>query len=165
LRVRSSVFLLVLAAGPNLAATTDSPLPTGERSRRIEQARAAEVAFARSVVLKDRAAFAAAIDPDAVFVGGGGATVGRERIVAEWEVFFAEGAPEFRWRPELVELSGDGELALTRGPWTMKGVRPDGTPFERAGTFNSVWRRQADGGWRVVFDAGCDPCPDCPTRE
>jgi ketosteroid isomerase-like protein len=114
------------------------------------------------VYATDGAACAGALDPDAVFVGAAGATVGRARILEEWGVFFEAGGPEMRWHPELVELSGDGELALTRGPWTMKGTRPDGTPFERAGTFNSVWRRQADGGWRVVFDAGCDPCPACP---
>jgi ketosteroid isomerase-like protein len=152
------VFLSALFAVSIVAAAE----PAAGRAALVEQVRAAEVAFARSVAEKDRAAFAAAIDPDAVFVGGGGATVGRERIVAEWGAFFAPDAPEFRWRPELVELSGDGQLALTRGPWTMKGTGPDGSPFERSGTFNSVWRRQADGGWRVVFDAGCDPCTPAP---
>jgi ketosteroid isomerase-like protein len=28
------------------------------------------------------------------------------------------------------------------------------------GTFNSVWRRESDGSWKVVFDKGCDAC-DC----
>lgn len=34
----------------------------------------------------------------------------------------------------------------------------DGPEGERIGTFNSVWRLHADGGWRVVFDKGCPPC-------
>jgi hypothetical protein len=29
---------------------------------------------------------------------------------------------------------------------------------ERVGTFNSVWRRESDGSWKVVFDKGCDVC-------
>jgi ketosteroid isomerase-like protein len=71
-------------------------------------------------------------------------------------------APEFHWRPELVELSADGTLGLTRGPWTLRVRRPDGTDVVETGIFNSVWRRQADGSWRVLFDAGCPSCPVCP---
>ena len=156
--VRATLAFLALS----IVVSAPVPASAADRAALVEQARAAEVAFARSVAEKDRAAFAAAIDPDAVFVGSGPPTVGRAKILEEWEVFFAEGAPDFRWHPEVVELSGDGELALSRGPWTMKGIRPDGTPFERSGSFNSVWRRQADGGWKVVFDAGCPPCPACP---
>jgi hypothetical protein len=29
---------------------------------------------------------------------------------------------------------------------------------ERVGTFNSIWRRDGDGKWKVVFDKGCDVC-------
>jgi ketosteroid isomerase-like protein len=29
---------------------------------------------------------------------------------------------------------------------------------KRTGTFNSVWRREKDGQWRIVFDIGCPPC-------
>jgi ketosteroid isomerase-like protein len=46
-----------------------------------------------------------------------------------------------------------GTLALSSGPV----YDPDG---KRAGTFNSTWRKEADGRWRVVFDKGCPPC-DC----
>ena len=40
-----------------------------------------------------------------------------------------------------------GSLAPTSGPVTL----PDGS---EAGRFNSVWRLDADGEWRVVFDRG-----------
>lgn len=29
----------------------------------------------------------------------------------------------------------------------------------RTGTFMSVWRKESDGKWRIVFDSGCPPCP------
>jgi predicted secreted Zn-dependent protease len=28
----------------------------------------------------------------------------------------------------------------------------------RVAKFNSTWRRESDGRWRVVFDVGCPPC-------
>ena len=153
--------ILISTASSLVVTTALLALTPEERMGRVEEVRASELAFARSVAVKDRDAFAAKIDPDAVFVGGGGPTVGKERIVEEWAAFFADGAPEFEWHPEVVELSGDGTLGLSRGPWMMTGTRKDGTPFEHKGLFNSVWRRQEDGSWKIVFDAGCDPCPAC----
>ena len=44
-----------------------------------------------------------------------------------------------------------GTLAMTSGPV----YDPSG---KRSGTFNSVWRREPDGSWRVVLDKGCPPC-------
>lgn len=32
-------------------------------------------------------------------------------------------------------------------------------------TFNSIWRREAQGRWRVVFDKGCDVCNCGPGSE
>ena len=60
----------------------------------------------------------------------------------------------FSWRPEVVQVLDSGTLALTSGP-----VRdPTG---RRTGTFNSIWRREPNDQWRVVFDKGCPPPCDC----
>ena len=42
-----------------------------------------------------------------------------------------------------------GTLAISSGPV----MDPQG---KVVGTFNSIWRRDADGRWRVVFDKGCE---------
>jgi hypothetical protein len=44
-----------------------------------------------------------------------------------------------------------GTLALSTGPV----YAPDG---QRSGTFNSTWRREKDGRWKIVLDNGCPPC-------
>jgi hypothetical protein len=48
-------------------------------------------------------------------------------------------------------------LGLTSGPI----FSPDGA---RVGTFNSVWRRETDGSWKVIFDRGCPEC-ECPSEN
>jgi len=152
------VALGALGAG---AAETAQPSPDAERDALVAQVRQSEIAFAATVAARDKMRFAAMIAEDAVFVGSSGATRGRDAIVAAWAPFFEPTAPEFLWHPEIVELTEDGTLGLTRGPWSMKGKDAQGQPVEQSGTFNSVWRRQKDGSWLVTFDAGCSPCPKC----
>jgi hypothetical protein len=50
-----------------------------------------------------------------------------------------------------VEVLGSGTLALSTGP-----VRdPSG---KLIGTFTSIWRQDAPGVWRIVFDKGNPVC-------
>ena len=57
-----------------------------------------------------------------------------------------ESAP-FSWSPDLVQVLETGGLAISSGPV----VAASG---ESSGRFNSIWRKEADGQWRVVFDKG-----------
>jgi uncharacterized protein (TIGR02246 family) len=151
-----------LFAAPHLRAEELAPPAAAEaaRGRLVEEVRRAEIAFAATVAEKRPDRFEAMLADDAVFLGSRGEVArGRDEVVAAWQGLFAADAPDFRWHPEIVELSGDGTLALSRGPWTARGRDAQGQPYERAGTFTSIWRRQADGTWRVIFDAGCSGCP------
>lgn len=166
LRTAGSALALLLAlapAAPRTASAAEPETAAAEASReaRIEQVRQSEIAFAATVAARDKMRFASMIAEDAVFVGSTGAIRGRDAILAAWAPFFEPTAPEFEWHPEIVELTEDGALGLTRGPWTIRGKDAEGRPVEQKGVFNSVWRRQPGGDWRVTFDAGCSPCPSC----
>ncbi len=121
-----------------------------------DQVRCREIGFSRSAEHRDAEAFATFIDDDARFVGGG-VRRGPAAVVESWAPFFAEDGPEIAWRPQFVEVLEDGTLALTRGPYRMTTIGDDGNRTEQWGTFNSVWRKQADGSWKIVFDAGSAP--------
>ncbi len=69
-----------------------------------------------------------------------------------------------KWRPQFVEVLEDGSLALTRGPYRLIVTDENGEQTEHWGTFNSVWRLQPDGSWKVVFDAGSNPT-ETPSDE
>src|SRR5688572_20904971 len=115
------------------------------------QVRAAEIAFAKSMADRNPAAFAALIADEAVFFGGKGVNRGKAAVIADWKRFFDGAAAPFSWAPAEVEVLPSGNLGYTSGPvYDPKG--------NRIGTFNSVWQRQGDGSWRVVFDKGCPPC-------
>ena len=89
---------------------------------------------------------------------------GVAEVTAAWAVFFSDDAPQMKWRPLFIEVLDDGLLALSRGPYRMIVTGPDGVSSERWGTFNSVWRKQDDGSWKVVFDAG-NQAAEAPAEE
>jgi ketosteroid isomerase-like protein len=116
-----------------------------------DQVRAAETAFAKSMADRNPAAFAGLIADEAVFFGGKGVNRGKAAVVADWTRFFNDAAAPFSWSPAEVEVLASGNLGFTSGPV----LDPKGN---RIGTFNSVWQRQSDGTWKIVFDKGCPPC-------
>jgi ketosteroid isomerase-like protein len=124
---------------------------------RQEEVRKAETAFAATMAKRDHAAFASFLADDAVFFGRQGVNRGKAAVAAAWKGFYQAKDAPFSWRPESVEVLEGGELGLSSGPV----FDPAG---KQVGTFNSVWRREKDGAWRVVFDKGCPPC-DCSSRE
>ncbi len=64
----------------------------------------------------------------------------------------------FRWSTELADVSAAGDLALTFGPVHIYKNEPGGA---RLGCEHglSLWRREPDGSWRQVFDAGVSHGP------
>ncbi len=109
---------------------------------------AVESAFAATMAARDLEAFSGFLDPEAVFFTGPTELRGRQAVVDAWAPLFEAEAAPFSWRPEVVSVLDSGELGLTSGPV----FDPDGN---RVGTFNSIWRRDAEGEWKIVFDRGC----------
>ncbi|HEU5208358.1 MAG TPA: nuclear transport factor 2 family protein [Longimicrobiales bacterium] len=146
------LLLLALAQGcaPTRPATTASPATLEQ------QVFTAERAFARTMADRDHAAFTRMLSDEAVFFTGPAALRGREAVAAHWKRFYEGERAPFAWEPDTVQVLESGTLALSTGP-----VRdPAGTIV---GRFNSIWRRESPGVWRVVFDKGQPVCPP-PSR-
>lgn len=63
------------------------------------------------------------------------------------------------WYPSFVDVAPSGDLALSTGPWEWKKSRQDSSA-SAFGHFVSIWKRQSDGGWKVVIDIGTShPAP------
>lgn len=108
---------------------------------------AREIAFAKTMADRDFDAFKAFISNEAIFFNGNEPLRGKSTVIAGWAPFFeGENAP-FSWQPDTVEALDSGQLALSSGPVYS-------TTGEVVGRFNSIWRKEADGQWRVVFDKG-----------
>lgn len=122
-----------------------------------------EIGFSKSVEQRNIEAFKSFLDADARFVSDAPLR-GIEAIAEAWSVFMPEDGPRIKWRPQFVEVVAEGNLALTRGPYRYTVKDENGAEQHFWGTFNSVWRKQADGGWKVLFDAG-GPAAKPPADE
>ena len=125
--------------------------------------RCREIGFSKSVEQLDMDAFRSFIDADARFVGAS-VLRGVDQIAEGWSVFFSGELPKIKWRPQVIEILENGRLALSRGPYISVSENADGDKVETWGTFNSIWRLNDDGKWRVVFDAG-NAAPGSPGEE
>ena len=128
-----------------------------------DEVRCREIGFSKSVEVRDLDKFASFIDPDARFVSTR-VDRGRVAITEAWSVFFTAEPPSIKWRPQYIEVLESGDLALSRGPYRIVGRNEEGETTEAWGTFNSVWRLNAEGEWLVIFDAGSAP-DETPSQE
>jgi ketosteroid isomerase-like protein len=147
--------MLSIVAG---CATTPWPAtgPTARQDRaELERAvRDTERAFAATMADRDHAAFMRFLSAETVFFAGSRALRGRDAVASAWKPFYEGPVAPFSWAPETVEVLDSGQLALSSGPVHD----PAG---KRIASFTSIWRQEAPGVWRIVFDKGC-ACSDAP---
>jgi len=109
----------------------------------VEDVANAERAFAKAFADRDSAKFFAMVAPDANFLGFR-TLRGKDAVAKGWSRLF-EGPAPFSWGPERVEVTADGKLGLSTGPI----YDPSG---KHTGDYSSVWQKQSDGSWKVIFD-------------
>ncbi len=158
---RLVVAMACLAPLPGLAADAASPhqAPPALSADECEVWQR-ELAFARSVAAHDAAAFAELVHPGAAFEAGQPKPLrGRDQVVAGWRDLIAGKGLRLSWYPSRVTIGGAADVAWSSGPVLFEW--PDRPPEKRyaTGTYHSVWTRDADGRWRVLFDEGAGRAP------
>jgi ketosteroid isomerase-like protein len=134
-----AVFLGALFATPRAAVAAETSPQ--------DQVFAAERAFAKTMADRDLYAFAGYLADEAIFFTRAEPLRGKPAVIAAWSRFFEGPQAPFSWEPDRVEVLPSATLALSTGL-----VRdPAG---KVVGRFNSVWRQEWPGAWRVVFDKG-----------
>lgn len=143
--------MLSLFALDAVAAT----LPTeADLAAAAADVRAAETAFARTMADRKFDRFGDFVAEDAVF-NGRAVQIGHAAVLQAWKGFFEGPKAPFSWAPDAVAPTADGRYAVSTGLVHDK----DG---KLTGRFTSIWRKDADGHWRVVADQGVGI--DCPIK-
>ena len=111
-----------------------------------------ENAFAKTMADREFDAFKSFLAPDTVFWSNGKPLRGAERVADVWQDFFERADAPFSWKSESVMVNPEGNIAFSTGPV----MNSSGEVYAY---FNSVWRKNDDGEWKIIFDKGVNLNP------
>jgi len=112
--------------------------------------------FNQAVADRDLTRFLSLVADTATFGGGTSSEIhGRAAVAKEWAPFFQADGPKLTWTPTKGEVIGAGDLGYTVGTWERRvASAAGGPPTVTRGNYLTVWKKQADNTWLVVFDTG-----------
>ncbi len=145
------LLLFVCALGTELSA---------QPNRDLNGMLAAEKAFIEMARVKNRRdAFLFFLSDSAVTQGPNGPFKGKTRLqqqpitddLLDWQVAYSD-------------IAASGDFGYNTGPWNFRPKRSDQDPVAY-GEFNSVWKRQSDGTWKILLDIGISHGPPKETAS
>ncbi len=114
---------------------------------------AADASFQKAVATKDLTKIVSFYADTAVLMPAAEPIVsGKAAIAKEWEHVLAIPAFENTSKLTRVETSASNDLGYTMGTYTSRLMGEDGKLVAEPGKWLSVWKKQADGSWKVVVD-------------
>ena len=132
-----------------LGALAATPLPSANDIATVAgEVKASEIAFAKTMADRKLDKFADFVAEDAVF-NGRTPHIGKAAVLETWKGFFDGPQAPFSWGPDAVAPTADGRYAISTGLVHDPAAKV-------TGRFTSIWRKDADGHWRVVADQGVD---------
>ena len=155
---------------PTAPSTTPNPLADPTMSSGKSLLFDLEARFAKDVAARGGAAFADWFAGDGVALGNGAApVVGKVAIVksANWD----PKVYQLTWTPTDALMGPSGDMGYTWGHFEGHSKDANGNPVITTGRYMTIWRREKDGTWKVVLDAGSNEpagagdCCKLPTGE
>jgi ketosteroid isomerase-like protein len=75
---------------------------------------------------------------------------------------FEQPGYSLRWQPLAADMSSADDLGYTYGDYTLTATDKEGQPVTLYGRYVTIWKKQADGSWKVAADIGTPPNPSPP---
>ena len=159
------LLLLIPVVALILALTgCQQPAPQAPDTRAADETaiRAAEAAMAKALAALDPASAVSFYTDDVVGMAVDAPVVqGKENMQKYFEAMMKE-KPEFSFSAERVEVARSGDLAYSWGKGKVGMKDKKGKVTETTVKYVSVWKKQADGGWKIAIDT---MIPDPPEAK
>jgi len=144
------------AAAPN--PLTDSTVKPGKMLLFDLEAR-----FAKDVLERGGAGFASWFAEDGVALGNGAAPLIGKVAIAK-SATWSPHDYQLTWTPSDGMMGPSGDMGYTWGHYEGRSKDVNGNPVLTSGRYITMWRKEPDGSWKVVMDAGANDAPtagDC----
>jgi ketosteroid isomerase-like protein len=114
-----------------------------------------EARFAKDVLARGGAAFADWFADDGVALGNAAQPlIGKVAIAksANWN----PKVYQLTWTPTDALMGPSGDMGYTWGHFEGHSKDANGNPVTTTGRYMTIWRKEANGQWKVVLDAGAN---------
>ena len=150
-RIMSCAAFLACAACQQ-TITAPAQVDTAAEIKAIE---ALEKSQMTAVDARDPAGASGVYADDAVFINEAGkVSRGRETIAGGFKAMLADPSVKLTYTPGPKTISATGDMAYAAADYTMSFTDPKTKkPVTVKGTNLSVWRKQADGSWKLAADS------------
>lgn len=118
-----------------------------------------EARFAKDVLAKGGPGFASWFAEDGVALGNGAAPLIGKVAIAKSATWSPKDY-QLTWTPTDGMMGPSDDMGYTWGHFEGKSKDKNGNPVVISGRYMTIWRKQADGTWKVVLDAGANDVPN-----
>lgn len=142
--MRIPLFVLLAIAAPVLFARNDAAAVLMEADR----------AFDRETAARGLDGWMNWFAEDARIETGKAVIEGKLALREYYSKMFAEREFRIHWWPVQADISADGTLGFTFGRALISWRDEKGEEQKRKSRYTTLWRKQKDGTYKVVFDMG-----------
>jgi ketosteroid isomerase-like protein len=146
-----------LAQLPEPGAQSDAPNPLTDTSVKPGKVLLFELEarFAKDVAARGGAAFADWFAGEGVALGNGAAPLIGKVAIAK-SAGWSPRDYQLTWTPTDAMMGPSGDMGYTWGHYEGRSKDSNGNPVLTSGRYITMWRREPDGNWKVVMDAGAN---------
>ncbi len=156
--------LAVIVAGCNQAPPPPAP---DTHDADVKAIRDVETAWNQSFASKDLDKMVSFFSGDAsILYSHLPVITGVSAIKDAYKPYFADKNFSLSWVPDKAEVAKSGDLGYTQGAYTMTVTDPKTKKVLTAkGKYVTIYRKQADGSWKVAADISNENAPPAPAKK
>ena len=148
-------FSLLIAAAALAAGCSQAPAPAPLDTRKAAEAAiaAAGNALAQAAEAKDLdKCMSFYVDDPVLFVPGAPALVGKDAVRKAFQGFLGVQSLKLETSGVIIDVAASGDLAMERGSYSNTITDAKGKTTTETGKLVLVWKKQADGSWKIAAD-------------
>lgn len=137
------------------ASTAPNPLTDTTLNAGKMQLYDLEARFAKDVTARGGAAFADWFAEDGVALNNGKAPLLGKVAIAK-SASWSPQDYQLTWTPTDAMMGPSGDMGYTWGHFEGHSKDANGNSVTTSGRYITMWRKESDGSWKVVLDAGAN---------